>query len=341
MKRLLLGGFFAAVLAALLGAYVLKTQVDGFVAATPSASHDERVLEIPKGAGPRSVSRILADAGVVTDAEHFYYFLRWRKAAPKLRAGEYRFWTDLTPDEVLDLLASAPEVTRPITFPEGLRIEDMAKIVGSSGFGTEAEYLSLARDPAYIGAAGLPVDPAPKSLEGYLLPDTYEFPREVDTKMIVDAQVKAFRDLWDERRAGRARELKMTANEVVTLASVVEKETGAAEERPHIAGVFHLRLKKRMKLQSDPTIIYGLKNYDGDIRFSDIRRPHPWNTYVIDGIPPSPIAGPGKAAIDAVLWPKETKDLFFVSRNDGTHHFSETYAEHARMVRRFQSRRNK
>jgi len=339
MKRFVLGVLLLALLVGFAGVYMVAKSADVFLEAKPTDVHEERILEIPRGAGPKAVSTLLADAGVVTDAEHFYWFLRYREATPKLRAGEYRFFTDLLPDEVLDILANAPEVTRPITFPEGLRLEEMAKIVEASGFGTEAEYLKLVRDPAYIAAAGLPVDPPPTSLEGFLLPDTYEFSRDVNTKMIVDAQVGAFVGLWDERRSARAKDLKLSANEVVTLASVVEKETGAPAERPHIAGVFHLRLKKGMKLQSDPTIIYGLEDYDGDIRYSDIRRPHPWNTYVIDGIPPSPIAAPGEAAIDAVLWPMDTNDLFFVSRNDGTHHFSPTYAEHARMVRKYQSRR--
>lgn len=339
MKRALGWLFALGLLVAAGAALFAQREVTAFLETRPSTEHTERVLEIPRGAGPMAVSKLLADAGVVTDAERFSYFLRYRKAAPKLRAGEYRFFADATPDEVLDLLLNAPEVTRPITFPEGLRLEEMAKIVGDSGFGTEEEYLALVRDPAYIAAAGLPLDPPPKSLEGFLLPDTYSFSRDVNTRSIVDTQLRAFLSLWDERRVARAKELDLTANEIVTLASVVEKETGAPSERPHIAGVFHLRLKKRMKLQSDPTIIYGLTDYNGDIRYKDIHKPHPWNTYVIPGIPPSPIAGPGQAAIDAVLWPKETKDLFFVSRNDGTHHFSETYAEHARMVRKFQSRR--
>ncbi len=339
MKRFFLGAFVLLLFVGLAGTYVVARQARTFLQVRPSDTADERILEIPRGAGPRAVSNLLADAGVVTDADYFYWFLRYREAAPSLRAGEYRFHTNLTPDGVLDVLANAPEVTRPITFPEGLRIEEMAAIVEESGFGTAAEYVELARDSGYIAAAGLPVDPPPRSLEGFLLPDTYEFSRDVNTRMIVDKQLRGFLTLWDERRVARAAELKLSANEVVTLASVVEKETGAPAERPHIAGVFHLRLKKGMKLQSDPTIIYGLKDYDGDIRYSDIRRPHPWNTYVIDGIPPSPIAAPGRAAIDAVLWPEDTRDLFFVSRNDGSHHFSETYSEHARMVRKYQSRR--
>jgi UPF0755 protein len=339
LKRTLGAILVAMLLLGSAAAILVAKRATAFLEVRPSDAHDERIVEIPRGAGPGAVSRILADAGVITDADSFRWFLRYRKAAPKLRAGEYRFHTDLNAEEVLDVLANAPEVTRPITFPEGLRIEDMAKIVGKSGFGTEEEYLSLVRDSTYIAAAGLPLDPPPKSLEGFLLPDTFEFSRDVNTKAIVDAQIRAFRDLWDDRHVARARELGLSANEVVTLASVVEKETGVPDERPHIAGVFHLRLKKRMKLQSDPTIIYGLTDYHGDIRYKDILKPHPWNTYVIDGIPPSPIAAPGRAAIDAVLWPKDTKDLFFVSRNDGTHHFSETYREHARMVRKYQSRR--
>ncbi len=170
------------------------------------------------------------------------------------------------------------------------------------------------------------------------MPETYSFGRDAGEEEVLHAQAARFKAVWDTARTQRAEELGMSPYEVVVLASIVEKETGVAEERPLIAGVFHNRLRKGMRLESDPTIIYGLQNYDGNIRRSDIRRPHPWNTYVIQGLPPTPIAGPGVEAIDAVLHPDETSALFFVAKGDGTHHFSATYAEHARMVDRYQRR---
>ena len=311
-------------------------QARDFLEATPSTVHEERIIEIQRGWGPKRVSDLLDERGVVTDAERFALFLRWRDAAPGLRAGEYRFWTDQSPDEVLDVLLHATEVTYSVTLAPGLRIEEMGARVEEVGRGSAVRYAELARDPAFIAGLGLPLARAPENLEGILVPETYSFSRDADEEDIVRAQARRFVEIWDGFRIARAAEIGMTPYEVVVLASVVEKETAEPSERPLIAGVFHNRLRKGMRLESDPTIIYGLQNYDGNIRRSDIRRPHRWNTYVIPGLPPTPIASPGVEAIDAVLRPTQTNALFFVSRNDGTHHFSETYAEHARMVRKYQ-----
>lgn len=311
-------------------------QVEAFVAAAPSGEHQERVLEIPRGSGPQSIASLLVEAGVITDAEKFALFLRWKKAAPGLRAGEFRFWTDQTPEEVLDVLLNAPEVTYSVTIPPGLRIEEMGARAQEAGRGSAERYVQLARDAAFIESLGLGLDPPPEHLEGLLVPETYSFGRDADEEDLLRAQIARYKEIWSAERKAAAEVIGLSPYEVTTLASVVEKETGAAHERPLIAGVFHNRLRRGMKLESDPTIIYGLVNYDGNIRRSDIRRPHPWNTYVIPALPPTPIAGPGVEAIDAVLHPEETRAIFFVSRNDGTHHFSETYAEHARMVRKYQ-----
>ena len=311
-------------------------QVRDFLEATPSTAHEERIIEIPRGWGPQRIAGLLHERGVVTDAEHFSLFLRWRDAAPGLRAGEYRFWTDQTPDQVLDVLLHATEVTYSVTLAPGLRIEEMAARVEEAGRGSADRYVELARDTDFVAGLGLPLARPPENLEGILVPETYSFSRDADEEAVLRAQVRRFVEIWDEARIARAAEIGMTPYDVVVLASVVEKETAAPSERPLIAGVFHNRLRKGMRLESDPTIIYGLQNYDGNIRRSDIRRPHRWNTYVIPALPPTPIASPGVEAIDAVLHPTETKALFFVSRNDGTHHFSETYAEHARMVRKYQ-----
>jgi len=312
------------------------TQVQEFLAEAPSREHAERILELPRGSGPQAISTLLADEGVVTDAEKFALLLRWKKAAPGLRAGEFRFWTDQTPEDVLEFLLYAPEVTYSVTIPPGLRIEEMGARAAAAGRGSAERYVALAQDKAFIESLNLGIEPLPDRLEGLLVPETYSFGRDADEEDLLRAQIARFQEIWSPERRAAAEALGMSPYEVTTLASVVEKETGAAAERPLIAGVFHNRLRRGMKLESDPTIIYGLVNYDGNIRRSDIRRPHPWNTYVIPALPPTPIAGPGVEAIDAVLHPDETRALFFVSRNDGTHHFSETYAEHARMVRKYQ-----
>jgi len=316
----------------------LWSEAQSFLAATPTSDHDERIIVIPRGTGPQSLSALLVEEGVVTDADRFAYFLRYREATPKLRAGEFRFWTDQTPDEVLSILLHAPEVTYSVTIPPGLRLREMGERVEAASRGTADEYVRLAEDADFIASLGLSIEPLPPNLEGLLVPETYSFGKDAGTEEVLRAQAARFNELWTPDRVARAAEIGLTPYEVTTLASVVEKETAAPTERPLIAGVFHNRLRKGMRLESDPTIIYGLQGYDGNIRRSDIRRPHPWNTYVITGLPPTPIAGPGVEAIDAVLHPDETRALFFVSRNDGTHHFSETYREHARMVDKYQRR---
>lgn len=307
-----------------------------FLRERPQGAHEERIVEIQRGWGPQRVSRVLCELGVVTDARHFALFLQWRRATPGLRAGEYRFWTDQTPDEVLDVLLHAPEVTYSVTLAPGLRVEEMAARVEEAGRGSAARYVQLARDPAYVAGLGLSLETVPETLEGILVPETYSFPRKADEEDVIRAQVRRFEQIWDADRRARAAEIGRGPYEVTILASIVEKETAVPSERPLIAAVFTNRLRLGMRLESDPTIIYGLSSFDGNIRASDIRRPHRWNTYVIAGLPPTPIAAPGVEAIDAVLHPQESDALFFVSRNDGTHHFSETYAEHARMVRLYQ-----
>jgi len=311
------------------------SEAQAFLEATPSSAHDERVLSIPRGSGPTAVSRLLAENGVVTDAEKFRYFLRYRKAAGGLRAGEYRFWTDLTPDEVLDLLLNAPEVTYPITLPPGLRIEEMAALVEEAGMGAAAEYTRLARDKEFIGGLDLPFAKMPENLEGLLIPETYNLGPDADARAVVDAQIARLKAIWTSDRRAQAKERGLTPYEVMIMASLVEKETGVPSERPLIAGVFFNRLRIGMKLQTDPTIIYGLPNYDGDIRKRDILHPHRWNTYVIDGLPPTPIAGAGLEAIEGVLKPTQTKALYFVAKGGGAHHFSNTLREHNNAVRKY------
>lgn len=316
------------------GAGVGIMKVQDFLHRAPSTEHDERIVEIPSGATARKVAELLYAEGVITQTRAFYYLARWRGVAGNIRAGEFRFYTDQLPDEVLETLVHGEEVTYRISIPEGYRIQEMKRVVESVGFLNGATFEAITRDPEMCRKLGVQ---AP-TLEGFLFPDTYLVTRRMSEEKLVEGMVRRFQQVWTPEFEGRAREIGMTQLQVVTLASIVEKETGVPEERPLIGSVFHNRLKLGMKLESDPTIIYGLPNYDGDIRSRDIRSPHPWNTYVIPGLPPSPIASPGEEAIRAVLWPAESKYLFFVSRNNRTHDFSETYAQHAALVEQLRRR---
>lgn len=342
MKILRALAAFVVVLLLIAGGAALwaRAQTRAFLEAAPSPEHEERILEIPRGAGPQRIARLLAEQGVVTDAERFALFLRFREAAPKLRAGQFRFFTDQTPEQVLQTLLEAREVTYPVTLPEGLRYVEMAPRVEAAGLGPAQRYVELAESAAFIAGLDLGIEPTPATLEGILMPETYSFPSGATVDDLVGAQVDRWKATWDERRQARAAELGFSPYELTILASVVEKESGRPDDRTMVAGVFHHRLRIGMPLQSDPTIIYGLKDFDGDIRRSDIRKPHPWNTYVIPALPPTPIAGVGVEAIDAVLWPADTKALYFVARGDGTTHFSSTLAEHNRMVDCYQRGRS-
>jgi len=199
----------------------------------------------------------------------------------------------------------------------------------------EDRFLSLLQDPALIRSLGLRVP----SLEGYLLPETYAFPKSATEEQVIRKMVHDMLAFFDEKKKQRAAALGMTLHQVLILASIIEKEAGVPEERPLISSVYHNRLKRGMRLQSDPTVIYGLRHFDGNLRRRDLQRESPYNTYLHRGLPPTPIANPGKGSILAALFPAKTPYLYFVSRNDRTHAFSITLAEHERAVNRYQRRR--
>ena len=308
-------------------------KVHRFLDTAPQAEGQAVLVEIPHGASGRDVAELLGDRGVVTDADHFYLLLRYRDAVPGIRAGEFEFRTDWTPDEVVDALLNASEMTYPLSVPEGLRYLEIAEKVGDAGMGWSTDrFVELASDPQMLALAEVEAD----DLEGYLFPETYRFSRHANERDVVEAMIRQFRAAFGPEEEARAQELGMTRHEVVILASLIEKETGLPDERPLVSAVYHNRLKIGMKLECDPTIIYGIPSYDGIIHRSDIRNPHAWNTYVHAGLPKGPIANPGGASLQAALHPAETEYLFFVAKDDGSHHFSATYAEHARMVNKYQ-----
>ena len=255
----------------------------------------------------------------------------------RLRAGEYSLDGPLSLDDIVGMLTRGEVVRRDVTFPEGKSLEEMAIIASEHGIGADA-FLHAARDPTPIRD----LDAEASDLEGYLFPDTYDVPSTSEpAAALVGRMVARFRAVAAPFLP-RLAERRLTLRQVVTLASLVELETARAQERPRIAAVFFNRLKRGMPLQTDPTVIYALRKagtYDGNIRKKDLAIDSPYNTYNHAGLPPGPIASPGRDAIEAVLAPSAARDLYFVSRNDGTHQFSETLAEHERAVDRYQRRR--
>ena len=293
---------------------------------------------IPKGAGPQKVASILEEKGVIGDATLFSRWLKYvAKKTDKLKAGEYELSPSMTPEQIVALLevGKPPEVK--ITVPEGLRKEEVADIIAAAGFSTKDKILEVMNDPKTIAAFGVPSGVS-GGIDGYLFPDTYQFPKSATPEKILKRMRARLDEVFDDKMKARMKEMDWPLHKVLTLAAIVEKETGAKQERPHIAAVFHNRLKLGMKMQTDPTVIYGIPNYNGNIRKDDLLRDHPYNTYVIHGLPPGPIAQPGLEAIKAVLWPTEgSHDLYFVAKGDsGEHQFCPTLECHNAAVQKWQ-----
>jgi UPF0755 protein len=298
---------------------------------------DEVFVDLPPGTSMAAIANRLAEAGVIPDAWTFRLAARLTGSDRKLKAGEYRFADAGSPASVMARLVAGDVFTRAVTFPEGLTIAEMSGIFAKSGLGGAEAFTRAAADPSLVRAW----DPQARSLEGYLFPDTYAWPRRADAGEAVRAMVAGFNHAFDAALRAEAAARGLEVRDVVTLASIIEKETGSAGERPLVSAVYHNRLKIGMPLQCDPTVIYALMlagRWDGNLRKDDLALRSPYNTYVVRGLPPGPIASPGRASLDAAIHPADVKYLYFVSRNDGTHVFAATLAEHNRNVAAFQGK---
>ncbi len=301
---------------------------------TPHDGTGTAIVTINQGKGLQQITRLLAEGGVIRDDPRFFILARLEESAGRLQAGEFAISRNLKPGEVLRILEQGEVIQHRVTIPEGLTIKEIAQIFEQKNWIDKDEFLRLCRDRAFINSLGI----EQKSLEGYLFPDTYLFTRkELNSRTIITTMVRQFFMVWDE--VSRDKEINLNRHEVVTLASIIEKETGAPHERPLIAGVFLNRLNIGMRLQADPTVIFGIPNFDGNLTRLHLRTKTPYNTYMIPGLPPGPISNPGKASLSAVFNPAQTEALYFVSRNDGTHVFSNTLREHNRAVRIYQKSR--
>ena len=297
-------------------------------------------IVIPKGSSLSAVAELLAREGVIKSPRTFTMYGRFKRAANKLHAGIYEFPAGLTMADVLTMIVKGEVKRYRFTIPEGYNIRDIAQLLAKQEeFGpvVAAQFIKFTFDPQFVDEMGMG---GHTSLEGYLFPDTYVVFNPQDVREIIRPMVQRYKEVYNDDLKLRARELGMSDHEVITLASIIEKETGTPEERPIISSVFHNRLKKGMVLATDPTVIYGVKNFDGNLRRKDLETPGPYNTYINPGLPPGPIASPGEASIKAALYPKKTNYYFFVSRNDGSHHFSQTMGEHGRAVQHYQIRRS-
>jgi UPF0755 protein len=284
----------------------------------PGPLAEDKMVNIPRGLGIKDIADLLQREGVIDQPYVFMGAVIALKARGELKYGEYQFTKNSSVADVVDTITEGKVIQHAVTVPEGLTSEQIvARLLENDGLAGQIKEIPR---------------------EGTLLPETYKFTRGMTREQIIQRMQQAHRRVLQEVWERRMQDLPVTPEQLVTLASIVEKETGRPDERTRVAAVFVNRLKNRMRLQSDPTIIYGLTGGKGSlgrpILKSEVEQPTPYNTYVVDGLPPGPIANPGRASLEAAANPARTKELYFVADGTGGHVFSENYAEHQKNVAR-------
>ena len=328
--RVLLLGFLLVILGALAGYWYLETYLN-----TPlSGEKEPQIIIVPSGANLTTVSTQLADQGLLTQPKLFVTYARLTHQTA-IRVGEYQFNTGDTPRKLLELLMTGKVIQYQLTIPEGLRFREWLPLL--AGQSKLIHQLTGLSNSEILQHLGLDIEHP----EGWFFPDTYLYSSgDSDRDILIRAHTRMSEILEEEWR-NRATDLPYnSAYEALVLASIIEKETGVGSERGEIAGVFVRRLKKGMRLQTDPTVIYGLGDqYRGNITRRHLKQPTAYNTYMIKGLPPTPIAMPGREAVHAALHPLAGDTLYFVAKGDGSHFFSATLEEHLKAVRRYQLKR--
>lgn len=297
-----------------------------------SPGHGSVVCDIsfPPGSSIRTLANELKDGGVIRSSWHFVLMTRLRGDSHRLQAGEYRFSDAMTPDEILRKIVSGEVDYRKFTLPEGYSIFQAAELLEQKGFFKKVAFLGKCRDTSLLERLGI----TEGSAEGYLYPATYNLSRTGGEELLLEQMIGQFNKAYAAILAGEGSG-RFTRHQIVTLASIIEKEAVSADEKPLISSVFHNRLRIGMPLQSDPTALYGVRAFSGKVSKADIQRQSPYNTYRNRGLPPGPIGNPGTGAVQAAMSPAKTDFLYFVARQDGTHQFSRTLAEHNRAVVRY------
>ena len=336
MKRIviIIGACIVLVLA-ILGAYVWS--IFEHVSRSSGEDTSELAFTVVPGQAFNSIADSLYQGGIIDDTRKFKLFARLKGYDKRIKAGEYRLSSVLSPKQVLEIMVSGKVALHRLTIPEGYNLYQIAELVAKVGLTKAPDFVQAVTESGTVQSLGVDAD----TLEGYLFPDTYHFPKGLPAIDIAKTMVNRFGEVFLNEWYDRARQLNWSVHQVVTMASIIEKETGAAFERPLIASVFHNRLAKNMRLSSDPTVIYGIKDFDGNLTRKHLTTPTPYNTYRHKGLPPGPIANPGVASLEAALYPAETDYLYFVSKKDGTHQFSTNLREHNRAVRKYQLRRKR
>jgi len=338
MKKLLTGtAWTLAVLVLVSGAAIFYAYhvLDRYASTPAAVEAGELTFVVRSGQGVSEVSRMLADERIIRKPLGFRIFSRLHGFDTKIKAGEYRLSAAMSPADILEKLVRGDVVLYRLTVPEGYTMMQIAALVADSGICGWPAFVAALSDRRLLDSLDIEAD----NFEGYLFPDTYFFPKDTAAETIISTMLARFRSVFTDEFLARAQQLGFSVHEVVTLAAMIEKETGAAAERPVIASVFHNRLKRGMRLESDPTVIYGIEDFDGNLTRKHLAEKTPYNTYRIKGLPAGPIANPGAAAIEAALYPAETDYLYFVARKDGTHQFSTNIQDHNRAVAKYQLNR--
>lgn len=289
-------------------------------------------FQVSRGESLASILRRLKAQGLITDHRVPSLWARFRSLDRKIHWGHYRLEMPMSPRQIISQMVLGIGAFRRVTVPEGLTLAEIAELMQSSGIADKQKLLEEAENPELMARAGI----SATKLEGYLFPTTYYFTPTTTEGAILLAMIEEFQRSFTPAMRERAEQLGLDIHDVVTLASIIEKETAVPSERLLVSAVFHNRLKRNIALQSDPTVIYGLNRGIRTLTRKDLQHPTPYNTYLVPGLPPGPICNPGLAALQAALEPASVPYLYFVSRNDGTHLFSTTIAEHNQAVDRYQ-----
>jgi UPF0755 protein len=290
-----------------------------------------KTVDIPNGSGLFEITEILHKAGLVHNRPFFWALVIGKGAAKHIKAGEYEFFCNLSPSEIINKLVRGEKKYYNVTIPEDISANDISQRLLSLRLINEEEFLRLLTDRGFISSLGIKAE----NLEGYLYPDTYRLDRSMTTREIIRVMVSQFWKKITPAIKKRSEEMGMTIHQLVTLASIIGKESGVSSEKPLISAAFHNRIRRGMRLQSDPTAVYGLPGNVKVVLSKHLKSNHPYNTYRINGLPPGPIANPGIDSIRAALYPAQVNYLYFVAKNDGTHYFSSDFANHTQAVLKY------
>jgi len=298
-------------------------------------SSSKKVVIIQPGQGFNATNEKLFKAGIIKNRLKFKLYAILKGHDKSIQAGEYLLSPSMPPAIILEFLVNGKVNLHKITIVEGYNLHQIAEIVAKAGFASRTDFYAASTDTSFVHKEGIDAE----TFEGYLFPETYYFPKVITPEKIISTMVDRFRSVFTAKWKKRAEELGLSIHQVLTLASIIEKETGAPFERPIISSVFHNRFKKGMRLEADPTVIYGIKNFNGNLTRKHLTTWSPYNTYKIKGLPIGPIACPGAKAIEAALYPADTDFIFFVSKRDTTHKFTTNLKDHNKAIRKYQLRK--